>query len=155
VFLSVRPGAPELYYSIAFSQPSDAVVPARTTNCDVNNYRFSITQCDSPLTSITTHDALVVCNPITGVPKLDYCPVQRYICLIVAGPSPVTEDAFIEWYYQIPYGVVAGIFHLTGKMTFSASAAYIKHWSNDGANYVGGPSNFGVPMFVQPSHNQI
>jgi hypothetical protein len=76
------------------------------------------------------------------------------MCLIVGGPTPVIEDAFIEWYYQIPYGIVGGNIHLTGKMTFSASAAYIKHWSNDGTAYVG-PSNSGVPMFVQPSYNQI
>ena len=77
------------------------------------------------------------------------------MCLIVGGPPfPVTEDAFIEWYYQIPYGVVEDDLHLTGKMTFSASAAYINFWSGGGVTYIG-PSGSGVPMFVQPSHNQV
>jgi hypothetical protein len=77
------------------------------------------------------------------------------MCLIVAGPAaPVTEDAFIEWYYQIQYGVVGGDIYLTGKMTFSASAAYINFWSGGGVTY-NGPSGSGVPMFVQPSHNQF
>jgi hypothetical protein len=108
------------------------------------------------MSAITFHPVSTVCNGYIGVPKLNYCPDSKYICLIVGGPSPVTEDAFIEWYYQIPYGVTAGDLHLTGKMTFSASAAYIKFWSNDGADYVGAsPGGFGVPMFVQPSHNQF
>jgi hypothetical protein len=39
-------------------------------------------------------------------------------------------------------------------LTFSASAEYIKHWFT--GNYSNsGPAGVGIPMFVQPSHNQI
>ena len=147
--------APELYYSIAFSRPNNAVVPGRP-KCEVNSYSYSFQRCDELQTAISGHSAGTVCQPIIGAPKLNYCADSKYMCLIVGGPSPVTEDAFIEWYYQIPYGLVGSNFHLTGKMTFSASAAYIKYWSSDGTAYAG-PSitGSGVPMFVQPSHNQV
>jgi hypothetical protein len=77
------------------------------------------------------------------------------LCIIVDGPLTPVDDAFIEWYYQIPYNVVGAESHITGKLTFSASAAYIKHWYNGTSYFNSGPAGVGIPMFVQPSHNQI
>jgi hypothetical protein len=100
----------------------------------------------------------VICNKHDPALRIDYCTTEKYFCIIVdgpPGPAPPNEAAFIEWYYQIPYGVVGPESHITGKMTFSASADYINNWYN-GSNYAtSGPAGLGIPMFVQPSHNEI
>jgi hypothetical protein len=81
----------------------------------------------------------------------DPLPGASYLCVITGdntgGPK---EDAFIEWFYHVPY---AGTGVFTGKFTFSASAAYLRHWFGQ-SNY-NGPLGIGIPMFVQPSHNQL
>ena len=89
--------------------------------------------------------------------RLDYCnSPASYLCVITAGPQPVQEDAFIEWFYHIPVETVGALSFITGKFTFSASAEYIRHCSGNGNDYAN-PNGLGlgVPMFVQPSHNQI
>jgi hypothetical protein len=75
------------------------------------------------------------------------------MCLITTGAN-TKNDAFIEIYYYIKYAVIAGEQYITGKMTFSASAEYIGYWFNAVGSW-GGPNGYGIPMFVQPSHNQF
>ena len=115
--------------------------------------------CISP--GVATHNAGQVCQQHNLIPpavNLDFCDVgpASYLCVITGGPSPVTEDAFIEWFYFFDvYNPSTS--YMSGKFTFSASAEYIKFWSSDGGDYTNSPSGSGVgiPMFVQPSHNQI
>ena len=93
--------------------------------------------------------------------NLDFCIAAgtpaSYLCVITGGPSPVVEDAFIEWFYFFAVTNVAATSYMSGKFTFSASAEYISRWSGNGGDYTNSPSgnNVGIPMFVQPSHNQI
>jgi hypothetical protein len=75
------------------------------------------------------------------------------MCAITGLTGPISESAFIEWYYYIEYGVTEEKKFLTGKMTFSASATYIDNMVNTYGAL--GPNGLGIPLFVQPSHNQF
>ena len=74
------------------------------------------------------------------------------MCVISTG-SVTDEDAFIEWFYHIPITSVCSESFISGKFTFSASATYIRNIH--GTYGFGGPLGHGIPMFVQPSHNQF
>jgi hypothetical protein len=91
---------------------------------------------------------------------LDYCDPNfpaSYLCVITGGVANPQEDAFIEWFYHIEVEQVTGAARsfITGKFTFSASAAYINHWWKQSSSYTGPFGPTGIPMFVQPSHNQF
>jgi hypothetical protein len=144
---------PTLYHSIAFSQPSCTVGTFLTTSCNTNNYDYALRTCDNlcPQESIAGHLKFEICRKQTQ--GLFYCNLAQYDCTIT-GLTLTTlpnEDAFIEWYYHISYGVPAPVYFLTGKMSFSASATYINNMFNQyGA---GGPGGLGIPMFVQSNFN--
>ena len=114
--------------------------------------------CDvsSPPPSIATHNTGDVCTQhSTG---LEYCETPAsYLCVITDGIADPKEDAFIEWFYhiEVEHVTVAGAkSFITGKFTFSASAAYINYWWKQSSSYTGRIGT-GIPMFVQPSHNQF
>jgi hypothetical protein len=114
---------------------------------------------DCTIPGVATHNAGQVCQQhTTPVVNLEYCDIgpTSYLCVITGGPPSVTEDAFIEWFYFFAVNNVATSY-MSGKFTFSASAEYIRQWSGNGSNYTNSPSGnaVGIPMFVQPSHNQI
>jgi hypothetical protein len=149
--------------STAFSLPGCSVPGVDgTIDCHTNNYTYQLMRCqDCVVPGVATHNAGQVCQQQTSpVVLLEYCSAGRvptsYLCVITGGPSPVTEDAFIEWFYYFEVNNTATSY-MSGKFTFSASAEYIKFWSHDGVDYTNSPSGSGVgiPMFVQPSHNQI
>jgi hypothetical protein len=89
---------------------------------------------------------------------LEYCDTPAsYLCVITGGQAQPNEDAFIEWFYHMELeeiNVALSKSFITGKFTFSASAAYINYWWTLNSNYTG-PFGVGIPMFVQPSHNQF
>jgi hypothetical protein len=128
--------------------------------CHTNDYKYILIDCQNCNTLVATHLASNVCQqhffppPIAQINLSYYNLPADYLCVIIDGPDPV-NDAFIEWFYHVPITSAATSSFITGKFTFSASAAYIKHWYDAmGGNYNGQLGN-GIPMFVQPSHNQF
>jgi len=103
-----------------------------------------------------THTQNTVCVVHPSI-KLDYCSNgvgpnfnNRYFCCITGGPLPITEDAFIEWFYFIETSNVAGAY-VTGKFTFMANKDYILNVHNT-SGYLG-PGGIGIPIFNPSNHN--
>jgi hypothetical protein len=82
---------------------------------------------------------------------MKFCDSERYFCVISNGIGPPFDDAFVEWYYTVDV-FPAAPYYVTGKLTFSAPAAYIEHWYNHTPAW-GGPAGIGIPMFCQSNHN--
>jgi hypothetical protein len=78
----------------------------------------------------------------------------RYFCCITGGPTPPTEDAFIEWFYYIETNAATSSY-VTGKFTFMANKDYIKNVYAANANTYLGPIGTGIPLFDPSNHNQI
>jgi hypothetical protein len=101
-------------------------------------------------------------NPLTGSAVcqtqsagLRFCDDERYFCVITNGnfAGPPFDDAFVEWYYTVDTNTIAPSY-VTGKLTFSAPAAYIEYWYTVNGNQYLGPGAFGgIPMFCQSNHN--
>jgi hypothetical protein len=85
---------------------------------------------------------------------MKFCDDERYFCVISNGSiiTPPFDDAFVEWYYTVQTNTIAPGY-VTGKLTFSAPAAYIEYWYNQGATGYNGPAMLGIPMFCQSNHN--
>jgi hypothetical protein len=154
---------PELYYSIAFSEPG-CITTAFPLQCSTNDYEFALYVCGrdacpfNPLDKKASHNEFLtneVCKPQTGV-KLDYCndgvltAFSRYFCCITGGGLPIVSDAFIEWFYCIKISEVAESY-VTGKFTFMANKDYILNMHN--AHGYLGPQGNGIPLFNPSNHN--
>jgi hypothetical protein len=155
-----------IYYSSAFSQYScyQIPLPPPTNFCGINNYLYYLIECNPndpvctgvgrgshfPAGTITSDG---VCEDQNNI-ELSPCDKARYSCQILSGPSPPTEDAFIEWHWAVYYSANYGKDFITGKFTFCASASYIFNiWRANGQSYIVPATGFGIPMFNPSNHN--
>jgi hypothetical protein len=157
--------APQLYYSIAFSEPGCFLSSPVAPTCNTNNYEFALYRCGRDSCPTTTGSAVALHN-ITNVCQthtipLDYCTngivtaFTRYYCCIINGPTLPTEDAFIEWFYYIETtNAGLGRSWVNGKFTFMANKDYIKNVYSATNSYLG-PVGTGIPLFDPSNHNQF